>query len=100
LWDLALPVCTFVPLWTEQPADMRRYHAFCAVYGLSLVDEHELLNVVVERTQRMWQTLVENVNREPFATLVREGHADSWRRVSEHVQLHKALWRGQLPPLQ
>jgi tRNA A-37 threonylcarbamoyl transferase component Bud32 len=28
LWDLALPVCTFVPLWLEQPTDMRRYHTF------------------------------------------------------------------------
>jgi tRNA A-37 threonylcarbamoyl transferase component Bud32 len=100
LWDLALPVCTFVPLWLEQPADMRRYHTFCEAYGLSLADEHELLNVVVERTQQMCQTLVENVDREPFATLVREGHADSWRRVFEYVQKRNALWRGQLPPLQ
>ena len=100
LWDLALPACTFVPLWLEHPTDMRRYHTFCEAYGLSVVDEHELLNVVVERTQRMWQTLVENVDREPFARLVREGHADSWRRVSEHVQRHKTLWLGLLPPLQ
>jgi tRNA A-37 threonylcarbamoyl transferase component Bud32 len=99
LWDLALPVCTFVPLWLEQPTDMRRYHTFCEGYGLSLAGEHELLNVVVERTQRMWQTLVESVDREPFATLVRDGHADSWRRVFEYVQQRNALWRGQLPPL-
>jgi hypothetical protein len=48
----------------------------------------------------MWQTLVENVDREPFATLVRDGHADTWRRVFEYVQQRNALWRGQLPPLQ
>jgi hypothetical protein len=90
LWDLALPVCTFVPLWLEQPADMRRYHTFCEAYGLSFADEHELLNVVVERTQQMWQTLVENVDREPFATLVREGHAHSWRHVLEYVQKRNA----------
>lgn len=46
------------------------------------------------------KTLVENADREPFATLVRDGHADSWRRVFEYVQQHNALWRGQLPPLQ
>ncbi|MDQ6674574.1 MAG: phosphotransferase [Chloroflexota bacterium] len=100
LWDLALPACTFVPLWPEQPADMRRYHMFCEAYGLSSVDEHELLNVVVERTQRMWQTLVDNVDREPYATLVLEGHANGWRSVAEYVKQQKTLWRGQLSPLQ
>jgi hypothetical protein len=97
LWDLALPVCTFVPLWLEQPADMRGYHTFCEGYGLSLAGEHELLNVVVERIQGMWQALVENVDREPFATLVRDGHADSWRRVFEYVQQRNACGAADLP---
>jgi hypothetical protein len=96
LWDLALPVCSFAPLWPEQTVDMRRYQVFCSAYGLSAADEHELLNVVVERTQRMWQTLVENADREPYTTLVREGHAESWRRVCEYVEQHAALWHDQL----
>ena len=96
LWDLALPVCTFVPLWPEQPADMRRYRVFCEAYGLASADEHELLNVVLERTIRMWRTLIDKMDREPYATLVREGHADSWRRVAEHVEEHIPYWSSQL----
>jgi Ser/Thr protein kinase RdoA (MazF antagonist) len=96
LWDLALPVCSFAPLWPGQTAHMRRYRVFCRAYGLSAADEHELLNVVVERTQRMWQTLVDNADREPYTTLVREGHAESWRHVAEYVEQHTALWHDQL----
>jgi Ser/Thr protein kinase RdoA (MazF antagonist) len=92
LWDLALPVCSFVPLWPDQPADIRRYRVFCEAYGLASADEHELLNVVLERTIRMWRTLIDKVDREPYANVVREGHPDSWRRVAEHVEQHIAYW--------
>jgi hypothetical protein len=44
----------------------------------------------------MWQTLDDNVDREPYAALVLVGHADSWRSVAEYVKQHKTPWRSQL----
>ena len=55
LWDLALAVCSFVPLWPDHTANLRRYRLFCASYGLSAADVHELLDLVVQRTRRMAQ---------------------------------------------
>jgi thiamine kinase-like enzyme len=86
LWDLALAACSFVPLWPDQTADIRRYRLFCQTYGLSEDDEHELMHVVVQRTKHMGQVLVNNMDREPYAGLVRAGHAESWQRVAQHVE--------------
>jgi ribosomal protein S18 acetylase RimI-like enzyme len=72
---------------------MRRYQLFCAAYGLVGRGRTRALNVVAERTQRMWPTLVDNVNRESYTTLVREGHAESWRRASEYVERHNPCVR-------
>jgi Phosphotransferase enzyme family len=96
LWDLALAVCSFVPLSPSQPADLRRYRLFCDAYGLSAVDQLELLKVVVERTQRMWRILVDNAGREPYKSMVRDGHAETWRSIAQHVEQHVALWGSQL----
>jgi len=43
--------------------------------------QRELLSVVVERTTRMWQVLLDDAEREPYSTLVRDGHADFWKQV-------------------
>ena len=86
LWDLALAACSFVPLKPDRPADIRRYALFCEAYGLQAADQDALLDVVVERTTRMWQILVEQAAHEPYASLVREGHATFWQRVAQHVQ--------------
>jgi hypothetical protein len=86
LWDLALAACSFVPLGPDQPADIRRYRLFCQTYGLSDEDEHELMHVAVQRTKHLGQVLVDNMDREPYAGLVRAGHAESWQRVAQHVE--------------
>ena len=96
LWDVALAVCSFVPLWPDRTVDLHRYRRFCQAYGLSAADEQELLDVVVQRTRQMGQVLLDNIDREPYASLVREGHADSWRRVADHVERRAARWRSQL----
>jgi Phosphotransferase enzyme family len=95
-WDLALAVCTFVPVWPDQAADIHRYRQFCQAYGLSDRDELELLGVVVQRTRQMRQVLLDNMEREPYASLVRNGHAESWRRVAQRVERQAARWRSQL----
>ena len=57
-----------------------------------------MLDVVVQRTRRMAQVLVDNADREPYASLVRDGHAESWQRVARHVEAQASVWRSQLPP--
>jgi Ser/Thr protein kinase RdoA (MazF antagonist) len=96
LWDLALAACSFVPLWPDGPADLARYRRFCAAYGLATTDQHALFDVVVQRTRRMQQVLLDNADREPYASLVRDGHAAVWRRVADHVAARTAVWRRQL----
>jgi Ser/Thr protein kinase RdoA (MazF antagonist) len=98
LWDLALAVCSFVPLWPDQTASMDRYRLFCEAYGLAGADARALLDVVVQRTRRMAQVLVDNADREPYASLVRDGHAESWQQVARHVEAQASVWRSQLAP--
>ena len=85
LWDLAMAVCTFVPLYPGAARQLERYSLFCEAYGLSESEQRELHSVVVKRTRQMWQVLVDNAEREPYSTLVRDGHADFWKQVEEHV---------------
>jgi Phosphotransferase enzyme family len=82
LWDLALAACSFVPMWPEVPVNSGRYHLFCDASGLPSERRRDLLEVIVQRTQRMWNVLISKANREPYARLVAQGHADSWRVVS------------------
>jgi hypothetical protein len=98
LWDLALAAQTFVPLWPDQPGAMRRYHQFCAAYGLLPAQERELLGIVVGRTRQMSQVLVDQAaaGREPFAQLVSEGHAALWLGAARHVEQHLPEWLAQL----
>lgn len=96
LWDLALAACSFVPLWPDQAVDIHRYRRFCQAYGLSTLDELELLQVVIQRTGQMTRVLLDNADREPYAGLVRDGHAGFWQRVARHVEQHASLWRSEL----
>jgi Phosphotransferase enzyme family len=96
LWDLALAACSFVPLWPDQTGGIDRYRLFCRTYGLSDGDERELLHVVVQRTTQMARVLVDNTDREPYESLVRDGHAESWQRVAQHVERHTSRWHSQL----
>ena len=74
------------PLYPDAERQSERFALFCDAYGLSGAQRTELLRVSVQRTKRMWRLLVENSNREPYATLVRDGHAEFWRRVAQHVE--------------
>jgi len=96
LWDLALSVCSFVPLLPGHSDVVPRYRVFCDAYGLSAADQPRLLDVVVERAWRMCNVLVDNADREPYASLMRDGHAEAWRHAAQHVDRHIALWRRQL----
>lgn len=86
LWDVSLAACTFVPLYPDTERQSERFALFCDAYGVTDADRTELPHVAVQRTRRMWQLLVENADREPYATLVRDGHADFWRDVEQHVR--------------
>ena len=98
LWDLALAACSFVPLWPDQPGGPRleRYQRFRAAYGLADADSRRLLEVVVERTQRMADVLLDNADREPYASLIRDGHAATWQRVAHSVEQQATRWRARL----
>ena len=63
------------PLLAEHTKVMSRYRVFCDAYGLSAADQYRLLDLVVERTRRMRNVLIDNANRERYASLVRDGHA-------------------------
>jgi len=93
LWDLALAACAFVPLMPHALRQRERFDLFSRAYGLSTSEQAALLPIVAERTRRMWQVLVNNRDREPFATLVRDGHAESWQTVEQHVRQLASAWR-------
>ncbi len=85
LWDLALALCTFVPLYPGSTRQVERMRLFCEAYGLSQRERRELKAVLMQRMRRMWQLLLDNSDRELYAGLVRDGHADFWMRVEQHV---------------
>jgi len=88
LWDLAPPVCNFVPLWPEQPAGIRRYRVSCEAYGLARADERELL----KRCARAYETHVAHVGRQCGPRAVRGSGTRGPRR-----QL-AAPFQSSLPP--
>jgi Phosphotransferase enzyme family len=94
LWDLALPAYTFVPMGPGQPLRPKRYHAFCVAYGLTEAEERSLLDVIVERTERMAIVLLDHAasGHQPYLRLVQQGHADSWRAAAAHVREHVSRW--------
>ena len=98
LWDVALAACTFVPLYPSATRQVERFRVFCDAYGLAARDQVELLEVTVQRIGRMWRVLVDNADRDPYASLVRNGHADFWRRVERHVRDRAGTWREMLSP--
>ena len=93
LWDLALAVCTFVPMYPSAARQLERFRVFCDAYDLEADDRVELLHVTAQRIQRMWQVLVDNADRDPYASLVRDGHAEFWHAVEVHVRDQAGEWR-------
>lgn len=90
--------------WLQLRATLARAHqghaslcVFCDAYGLSAADQYRLLDLVVERTWRMCNVLINNADREPYASLVRDGHAETWSHATQHVEQNIAVWRRQLP---
>ena len=98
LWDLALAACTFVPLYPSATRQVERFRVFCYAYGLAARDQVELLEVTVQRIGRMWRVLVDNADRDPHASLVRNGHAEFWQGVERHVRDRAGTWREMLSP--
>jgi thiamine kinase-like enzyme len=96
LWDVALAACTFVPLYPPAARQRERFRVFCDAYGLPPKDQVELLDVAVQRIGRMWRVLVDNVDREPYASLARDGHTEFWERVERHVREQAVTWRDML----
>jgi Phosphotransferase enzyme family len=93
LWDVALAACTFVPLYPSATRQLERFQVFCDACGLAGTDQVELLEVTVQRIGRMWRVLVDNADGEPYASLIRRGHAEFWRRVAHHVSELATAWR-------
>ena len=77
---------------------MIRFRVFCDAYGLAARDQVELLEVTVQRIGRMWRVLVDNADRDPHASLVRNGHAEFWQRVERHVRDRAGTCREMLSP--
>jgi Ser/Thr protein kinase RdoA (MazF antagonist) len=96
LWDLALAACTFVPMYPSATRQLERFRIFCDAYGLTARDRVELLDVTAQRTRRMWQVLVDNAGREPYLSLVRDGHVEFWQGLELHVRAESSTWRARL----
>jgi Phosphotransferase enzyme family len=93
LWDLALAACTFVPVYPAADRQRERFRLFCDAYGLTRAERGELTVLMAQRTRRMWQVLIDNSDRAPYTSLVRDGHADGWKQVEQHVVRQAATWR-------
>jgi hypothetical protein len=85
LWDLALTVCTFLPMWPGVPTNIDRFNLFCDAYGVITDQRGELLQITVERTRRIHEMLIEKADHEPYAGLIALGFSDFWHGVSQHV---------------
>jgi hypothetical protein len=51
-------------------------------------------DVTAQRIRRMWRVLVDNADRDPYASLVRDGHAEFWHVVEVHVRDQAGAWRS------
>lgn len=85
LWDVALAACSFVPLYPDAARQTERFTLFCDAYGLSAAERAEVLRVTAQPVGKMWRILVDNAERDPYATVVRTGHPEFWKRIEQHV---------------
>ena len=98
IWDLAWTAHTLIPLWPDSGlinTDIaRRLRVFLVAYGIRASDWSSLFGVVIERTGSMAQVITSKggLGEEPFATLLRDGHAEAWQRGCDHVVANWRQW--------
>lgn len=103
LWDLAWAVLSFVPLSAnprlQSAAAEPRLRAFADAYGLhDEGDRLRLLALLGPRARSMHTFLAEQARRraEPWLTLWREGHGQSWRNDADYIDANFDRWRAAL----
>jgi Ser/Thr protein kinase RdoA (MazF antagonist) len=98
LWDLAYAAHGFVPLAPDAADPAQRLRTLVDAYGLDEPERLRLLELLPARTQSMVDLLDDGARtgREPWATLARTGHRDTWARHTSYIQEHAALWRTTL----
>lgn len=97
-WDLAWAVHTLVPLWPDSgfshDATARRIVAFLRGYGMASDQWADFLRLTVLRIETAANLIRSRGARgeEPFARLLRDGHAGHCQEAIEHVEAQRAGW--------
>ena len=96
LWDLAYSAQAFTLNDAEAPSELAAAHlgAFVDGYGADATLRDRLPAAMAERTEAMYELLQQSheSGREPWGSMFTGGHGAHWRRVSDHVAAHQALW--------
>lgn len=96
-WDLGWAVMTLVPFFDGSGLDPQRVaerlKVFCDAYGPHLIDR-DLIGVAAERAVHDLGLIEGRGGRGemPFARLLAEGHARTWRRTLARIDEHHDLW--------
>lgn len=102
LWDLAYAAHGFVPLTADpteaRPDPARRLRVLVDAYGLDEDDRRRLVELLAARTRSMYDLLAHGAATatEPWATLWREGHGQTWAGNTEYIDANTATWRAAL----
>ncbi|MGO1198821.1 MAG: phosphotransferase [Dermabacteraceae bacterium] len=96
LWDLAYSAQAFTLNDAEASPELAaaRLRAFVDGYDADPSLRDRLPAAMAERTQAMYELLRHShaVGREPWGSMYTAGHGAHWRRASDHVTAHQALW--------
>ena len=104
LWDLAYAAHGFVPLSPRAALTLEeaatRLRAFVEGYAPTRAECERLATLLGPRVRSMYEFLRSSARakREPWATLVREGHDTMWLEDANFVTAHDATWRAALGP--
>jgi hypothetical protein len=101
-WDLAWALLGFVPLMhfstLTEDETRHRIGVFREAYGPALFPA-DVLAVAAERCGHEARRIYELGARgeEPYATLLAEGHYETWAEAERHVERHMRRWSRALP---
>ncbi len=102
LWDLAYAAHGFAPLSPRAELTLddaaARLRALVEGYGLRRHERERLASLLAPRVRSMCDLLRSSARegREPWATLVREGHDTVWLDDADFIAAHEATWRAAL----
>ncbi|MBO2457747.1 phosphotransferase enzyme family protein [Actinomadura violacea] len=102
LWDLAHACQSFIPLSADpawQRADAAdRLVVFADAYGLEEGQRRALVPLLGKRARAMHDFLQAQAaaGNQPWKTLWRQGHGDTWRNNADYIEDRQELWERAL----